>query len=246
MSRIIAILVLALLPLQSIAQLSKDMLIGNVLENYGIVAGAWHLNNHCKVLSDSLAKEFESNVAAITVAMRRGMGSHNILLRIQSSSKSIIDKKPYSKCQDEAKKVITKTVLVARNWVQGIGKAKNSRSSSELSNKEKKRYSALVAAYHIEDKCKFGSDQDLADLQLMLNAVRKALNNRGVEMAPLNKIGIGVRKQVAKGPYSQCNDQTKIFTSRVRNKSWAWVKKLTTKNPYKVNKSSKQGAVNDE
>ena len=238
MIKIIAILTIFFLTAKPFAQLSNDKIVGDALEDYGVIAGAWHLNNHCKILSESLANELENNVAAITVAMRNDLKNQKMLLDIQSSSKSIIDKEPYSKCQEEARKVITETVILARNWVQGIGSATNNLNSTGLSEIEIKRYSALVAAYHIEENCKFGPDQDLADIQLMLNAIRKALSNRGVEMEPLNMIGIGVRNQIQKGPYSECNDETKSFTSRVRNGSWEWVRQLTEENPHKVNKAS--------
>lgn len=238
MIRMIVILTVSFLPLKSFAQLSNDKIVGGALEDYGVIAGAWHLNEHCNILSDPLAKEFERNVAAITVAMRNDIKSHKTLLGIQSSSKSITDKEPYSKCKEEAIKVITETVLLARRWAQAIGKEQDNINNLGLSEIEIKRYSALVAAYHVEERCKFGTDQDLADIQLMLSAVRSSLSNRGVEMEPLNKIGIDVRNNISKGAYSECNNETKSFTSRVRSGSWAWVTQLIEDNPHKVNKAS--------
>jgi hypothetical protein len=220
------------------SQVSSDSIVGTALEDYGVISGSWHLNNHCKILDATLANEYERYVGAITIALRTELKNPEILLKIQANSKSIINKEPYLNCQKETKKIMAQSVLLAKNWFSNIQKLNGNGSKFGIKNEEAKKYSALVAAYHVEAKCKFGTEEDLSNIKLMLDAIRKVLFNRGVEIDRLNKLGFAVKRKLKNGAFTECDSKSEAFTTSVRKSSWTWVTKLVAEKSNKVNKAS--------
>lgn len=122
------LLFLFLLPFNSIAEKpSKDMLVGQALDNYGKIAGAWYLNKYCSFLSVPKVKLFEENVASITVALNQDIGNPQILFKIQKSSKTVAESKKYAGCKKTSEEIVIWGVNYAKVWNIEIQKIKSSK-----------------------------------------------------------------------------------------------------------------------
>ena len=95
-------------------------MLGQALADYGTIAGTWHLNQHCSLLSPERAKELEDSVATITISLRSEIPNPNMLLQIQQSSKKVATTEPYSSCGEKAKKIILGGSAHAINWAKQI------------------------------------------------------------------------------------------------------------------------------
>jgi len=95
-------------------------MLGQALADYGKIAGTWHLNQHCSLLSQDRAKELEDSVATITIALRSEISHPNMLLQIQQSSKKVATSEPYASCGEKAKEVILGGSAHAINWAKQI------------------------------------------------------------------------------------------------------------------------------
>lgn len=99
---------------------SKDEIIASALEEYGKVAGSWYLNEKCSFVKDTKRAAFEKNVAAITVALSKGLGGYKLLHPIQKGAKKASEKKEYSSCNKQVKALFEYGFNHSKRWASKL------------------------------------------------------------------------------------------------------------------------------
>jgi hypothetical protein len=99
---------------------SVDRRVGQALEEFSTVAGAWYLNQRCGFIAGSAAAAFDGDVATINVALGKGLGDPGILFGIQAAAKRVAASERYAACDDEAKSIVMSRVAHAHEWAKRI------------------------------------------------------------------------------------------------------------------------------
>jgi hypothetical protein len=130
----------------------QDNLLGEALDDYGTVAGAWYLEQHCSFLGDEEAKKFEKSVAKITTTLRSEISNPDMLLQIQEAAKEAAQKKRYSTCGGEVKELVIDSSKHAANWAEQIQQIQFGGERSAV-NERIENYSKLYGAWLTEKEC---------------------------------------------------------------------------------------------
>jgi hypothetical protein len=104
---------------------SIDRRMGQALEEFSTVAGAWYLNQRCGFIAGSAAAAFDSDVATINVTLGKGLGDPGILFGIQAAAKTVAASERYAGCDDEAKSIVMSRVAHAHEWAKRIRSAED-------------------------------------------------------------------------------------------------------------------------
>lgn len=125
--------------------------LGRLLADYSTIAGSWHLNQKCKLVSGDAAIEFYWNVEKLTETL----GGHPLTKSIQKSAKEATRIEPYSSCGKEAQTVITTGVSAAKFAVQKI--AGESFDKASFAQRSVKLLKASTAFMKFGENCPFSS-----------------------------------------------------------------------------------------
>lgn len=94
----------------------KELLIGQALDDYAKVAGAWFLNKRCRFVTGVKAKKFDDNTAIINVTLSQDINNPDFLLVIQKHARQVAESEKYKNCGRESKNIVNWGVMHAKNW----------------------------------------------------------------------------------------------------------------------------------
>ena len=93
---------------------SREQLDHILTSRYEVIAGAMHLNDKCKVLSEPASQMLERDVVDLgAYIQRRKLVSDEILLAMQENAKQMTNISQYADCSDAAKQAVETSAMLA-------------------------------------------------------------------------------------------------------------------------------------
>jgi hypothetical protein len=101
---------------------AQERTIGIALERYSVLAGAWALDQRCKILDEAEQAAFRLDFAVINVSLTTTLNNPNLIYGIQNSGKKAADSDRYKKCDSEVPGIVRYASAAARQWSGEIRK----------------------------------------------------------------------------------------------------------------------------
>jgi hypothetical protein len=96
--------------------------LGIIIDQYATIAGAWYLNERCGILSENLKKDFESNVAIITVKLNQVLKvNREMLFALQKSGKNVAYDKDRA-CDNKSDEIVVVSFQAAKDLSEKLNK----------------------------------------------------------------------------------------------------------------------------
>jgi hypothetical protein len=95
---------------------AQERVVGVALERYGVIAGAWWLNQKCKLLSVDDTAAFTRDVAVINVSLASTLDNPKVIGQIQASGKKTSETEPYASCLQQAQEIVSYAAPAAARW----------------------------------------------------------------------------------------------------------------------------------
>lgn len=119
MKKLVLSTVLLAMPLLVFPQ---DRSLGVALERYGVIAGAWFVNQKCRFLTETNAAEFSRDLAVVNTSLATTVANAGLVMSIQASGKKASETEPYSACSKPAEEVVNYAVAAVSQWSNEIRK----------------------------------------------------------------------------------------------------------------------------
>ena len=158
---------------------------GKQLDRYATIAGGWHLNEACEVLTQDGRLEFEWYVSNITINLSKNINPQ-FLFSIQNSARSVAQQPQYASCQTQSMEIVMATFKDAHQLnreLTGMTFQKGHSDIEYLLNK----YSYAALGMNIEKKCHFLQKHMRHDVENVYNKVTSALEKMSSKTQKLNK-----------------------------------------------------------
>jgi hypothetical protein len=151
--------------------------IGRWLERYGIVAGAWFVNQRCHIFTSSQRIEFDWLVAESKSALRQRLSRPGFIQRVEEGGRAAAAMPEYASCGEASRAVVIGALPIARNLTFELtGRRYNAATSGVALAMG--RFAAVTLALRVARRCNYVEPRLGADINRVYMKVLEALASR--------------------------------------------------------------------